>query len=300
MSAIRIAVVSDLHIDHEIGWLRAARKHMHKDEFDWIRTILTKLDARDLGKEHPLYGPDLRSVREANVDVMLIAGDTHPGTGAIQYADEVARYARCHVVLCAGNHEAYGWDLTALTPALREAAAATEGRVTFLEQDTSSLRIRDRRIVVHGATLWTDFRVHGSQWQGMHSAQREMSDYRKISFGGHGFRPTDAADIHQETRAWLAAELALARQGADAVIIMTHHCPCPEFVAYDRCPPAYVSNMWREINSWHPDLWVWGHTHFPVRGKSGTTLLVSAPRGYLGGFRETWYVEDFVPAIIEL
>ncbi len=232
---------------------------------------------------------------------MLVAGDTAPGLSGIGYCDSVARYLGCPVATIAGNHEFYGEELYHLTERLHFAAQGTDGRVTFLESARADFDLHDRHIAVLGATLWTDYGLHGDSNAGRFHADMRLNDHRRIRFNDGRFLPENALALHRATREWLAIEVPRARREADMVIVMTHHAPIEEAIPPqyhgDDLSPAFASDMRREIESWQPDLWVWGHTHYSMRMEIGRTQLVSAQRGYIGHERGA---EDFVPAIVEI
>jgi predicted phosphohydrolase len=250
---------------------------------------------------HPVQGPDLRGLKAAGVDLLLLAGDIHVGTDGITYADAAARYLGCPAYVCSGNHDGYSSDLLRLIPALREGAVRTGGRVSFLEKDRVDLSVRDRRVAILGATLWTDYRANGDEPLAMIAAGRALNDHRLIRYGGDRFTPAQVRAIHLETREWLGHEAITARNEVDLVVIMTHHGPIP-----DANPPqyrggelatAFASDLRQEILDWRPDLWVWGHTHYSMRDRFGRTELVSAQRGYVGSEPGA---EEFVPMVVEV
>jgi hypothetical protein len=80
---------------------------------------------------------------------------------------------------------------------------------------------------------------------------------------------------------------------------MTHHAPIPDanppVYRGGDLAPAFVSDMRAEIQTWAPDLWAWGHTHYSMEDRIGRTQLVSAQRGYLGMEPGA---ESFVPVVI--
>lgn len=297
---IRIALMSDLHVEFEAGYWRRIQAARSRGSLRHVDTLRTRKEMQ-AEPGHPLEGPDLRSLKAHGVDLLLLPGDIHVGTRAIEYADAAARYLECPAFICAGNHEFYHGDLAQLLLALGRAAAQTSGRVTFLERDRVDIAVRGRRITVLGATLWTDYEVNGNAPLGILAAGRALSDHRLIVNGADLFTPEHARQIHFKSRAWLAGEALWSRDQADLVVVMTHHAPIP-----DANPPhyrggdlavAFVSDMRREILSWQPDLWVWGHTHYSMRDQLGRTQLVSAQRGYIGSEAGA---ASFVPAIVTI
>ena len=279
---LRVGLASDIHLEHE-------------------RRPVSVLVHDAVPGNRPRQGPDLSGTHAAKPDLFLLAGDIASGLETIAYADSVARYLACPVLVVAGNHEAYGFDLITLLPQLRAAAATTDGRVRFLERDRADFEVKGRHIAVLGATMWTDYDLLGDVSAGMLCAERSINDHRRIRYGNRKFLPKDALEIHSATRKWLALEVPCARREADVLIVMTHHAPidgasAPEFRS-DELAPAFGSDLRREIETWKPDLWVWGHTHWSVRTQIGGTILASAQRGYIGQERGA---DKFVPTIIDL
>ncbi len=83
-----------------------------------------------------------------------------------------------------------------------------------------------------GATLWTDFRLHGDPQNAMTSAHWAMTDYRRIKYSKRPFmrfEPLDALRLHQACHSFL--EGALARADGKTTVVVTHHAPSPKSVA---------------------------------------------------------------------
>jgi hypothetical protein len=79
--------------------------------------------------------------------------------------------------------------------------------------------------------------------------------------GARRFYPQDAIEIHQESVAWLEAELA---KGDPArTVVVTHHAPHFNSVepryAYDPTSGAFASDLTRLMGRSH--LWIHGHMH---------------------------------------
>lgn len=296
---IRIALMSDLHIEFEPSYWNRVWTNARSGDSSQVADAL-RVNA-ELWAEpgHPRQGPDLRSLKTQQVDLLLLPGDIRIGSEAIVYADAAARYLGCPAYVCCGNHEAYRSDLLRLMPALRSAAANSGGRVTFLERDRTDIEFHGRRVAILGATLWTDYEVNGDAAFAMMAAEQALNDHRLIMYGGSVFTPELARQIHLETRAWLAREATRARDEGNFVIIMTHHAPIPDAnpPRYEggELAPAFVSDLRSEILDWKPDLWVWGHTHFSMEDQLGGTKLSSAQRGYIGIEPD---VQLFRPAVV--
>jgi hypothetical protein len=130
------------------------------------------------------------------------------------------------VVHVAGNHEHYGslrrrgGHLGGTIAELRAAAAASAGRVTFLERETST--VAGVRFV--GCTLWTDYELFGDPAEDMAHAEIAMTDYETIACRpGVRFTTNDARREFMPAVGFLQAELAQPFDGPTVVI--THHLP---------------------------------------------------------------------------
>lgn len=299
--AIRIGVMSDLHIEFEAAyWQQVERAARRGDSSRAADALRRRAELRN-ESGHPERGPDLRGLKASGVDLLLLPGDIHLGTDGIAYADAAAQYLGCRVCTSIGNHECYRHDLLRLLPKLRQTAAGTDGRVSFLERDRVDITVRDRRAVVLGATLWTDYTVNGNKPLAMLVAEEQMNDHRLIRYRGKRFSPGHAQALHAGTRDWLGREAPRARAEADVVVIMTHHAPLleanPPHYRGGALAPAFVSDLRQEILEWQPDVWVWGHTHFSLQTQVGRTKCVSAQRGYIG---DEDGADTFVPLVVEV
>jgi predicted phosphodiesterase len=129
---MRIAIMSDLHLEHDAELVRRAQAQAAEGLTDgmairWWQHLLE----REASVGHPWLGPDLGSIR--GVDLCILAGDIWHGTKTISYAAEVADYCGCPVVVVCGNHDLYGQEMTTALPEMAAAATATHGQVRFLD-----------------------------------------------------------------------------------------------------------------------------------------------------------------------
>jgi len=270
----RIAVASDLHIEFE----RSGEPEPAPAESGL----------------HPSGGPDLGPLH-GEADLLILAGDIDLGTAGIAYADEAALFLGIPAIYVMGNHEAYHGDLGAVLAGCRAAAAETDGRVLFLEND--AVEVAGVRVL--GCTLWTDYAINGDADSGMRDAAQGLADHRLIRLAGRGFTPADALARHAKSRSWLEGELA--RGAEEPVVVVTHHAPVRAAIEprYEGSPlsPAFVSDLEELIDAHEPAAWIWGHTHYSVDVMRGATRCISAQRGYPG---EHEAAASFRPAVIEV
>lgn len=273
MTPIRIAVLSDLHL-----------------EFD--RAIVARGGGRKPSRArkaleaegHPVIGPSLAALQNA-CDIVVFAGDVDLGVAAIAYASAVQGWLGVPVVLIAGNHEFYHGAHQPTRDALRHGACAAPG-VHFLDNDRLDLTVGSRAVRILGCTLWTDFALFGvdSQDRAMAWAGHAMTDFRGTVTiqGGWRFEPADALALHRQSRAWLEAELAAGFEGA--TVVVSHHAPShrsvPGQYQRDLLSAAYASNLDTLLKSGGASLWVHGHMHASRDYMAGHTRVICNPRGY--------------------
>jgi uncharacterized protein YoaH (UPF0181 family) len=298
---IKIGLMSDLHLEFEPAYRQRIHQTVSRGDSSEAAKALVAMRVRENERGHPESGPDLRALTKAAVDLLLLPGDIDVGGRSVAYADAVASYLGCPILMAIGNHDAYGDNLRRLIAASRKTAAATHGRVAVLEQGRADVLIKGRRLAVLGATLWTDYELCGNRALAMERAGNALNDHSKIRWGDRPLQPSDAHEIHLETKGWLAQEILSARQDSDVVVVMTHHAPIPDAIPPryrgSDLSPAFASDLRPEIEAWKPDLWVWGHTHFSMQATVGSTRMVSAQRGYIG---QEPGAESFAPAVLEI
>jgi predicted phosphodiesterase len=260
----RVAIMSDLHI-----------------EIDRKRGI--SATPRTAG--HPHHGPDLRPLLD-RIDMCILAGDIDRGLAAFEYANAVSSYLEVPTVLVAGNHEFYTHRRSELLEQYREKAAATGGRVRFLENDETVVWLNNSPHRVLGCTLWTDLRLYGDRAARELLASGDLDaiyDYRRIMRDDGSFiGAEDPITWHLESKAWLARKAVAAHEGP--TVIVTHHAPLLQSIAprFRGSPlnAVFVNNLEDLVQETAAELWVHGHTHHDVDMIHGKTRIVSRQRGY--------------------
>ena len=214
----------------------------------------------------------------AEADVVVLAGDIHVGVRGVEWGRR--RFPHTPVVYVAGNHEYFGARLEDLRQDLLR-----RGRQLGVDVlEASEVVIGGARFL--GATLWTDFALHGSTAadidRAMVDARRWMHDYRVIRRGdGSPLCPQDTRALHLEQLDWLREKLGEPHAGP--TIVVTHHLPHPRSVhakyAGSRLNPAFASDLGCLFGSCVA-LWVHGHTHESADYVESGTRVVCNPRGY--------------------
>ena len=230
---------------------------------------------------HADVAPGVEPVLAANVDAVVVAGDTcrDPVVGFRILRSIVP--SPVPLIVVAGNHEHYRAYYGATLDAARR--AAPEHGVLFLE---------DGAVVVGGvrflgATLWSDYRLAGDHKKAsaMAAARDGLNDHRVIGWSKEPyriFRPQDAAHVHRASRSFLTR--ALATHFAGPTVVVTHHAPHPRSIhpRYEGDPlnAAFTSDLAQTIMVGKPTLWIHGHVHSSFDYRVGGTRIVCNPRGY--------------------
>jgi len=175
-------------------------------------------------------------------DVIVLAGDIGSWTQGIEWAKEV--FADYPVVYVAGNHEYWDCDYDEALYDFRVAAAGSN--VHFLERN--SIVINGVRFL--GTTLWTDYHdnhpglmqnamsfmndhrcIYSKQWWEVPGNKRMALEFceaedlkdRYLETHNNFFHVCQVSEIHNESVAWLRAELA--REFAGPTVVVSHHAP---------------------------------------------------------------------------
>lgn len=263
MSDVRIALLSDLHLDIK-------KRLLEREGGNYADCSLAM--AR-LGEE----------VQEAaaQADLVVVAGDIDVGTSGVTWA--AATFPSVPVVYVAGNHEFYRYELNSLIGQMRATAAATDN-VRFLDEDEIVLNLKGRTVRVLGCTAWTDYQLYGPGVadEAMRRAEALMYDHKRITFGDRLFRAEDALGLHTAATSWLNDRLSSVFDGT--TIVVTHHAPTAESVEPrfrgDSLSPAFASDLTPLMHRHAPPLWLHGHTHYNVDYMVGATRVVSHQWGY--------------------
>lgn len=231
---------------------------------------------------------------DLDVDLVVLAGDIHKHTYALDWAYETfcssapepaPTWDRPRVAYIAGNHEYYHAHLGLLAQ-LRRHQLATPG-VRFLERDVLHVTGRDGQAArILGCTLWSDFRLHGDGFQSaaMADAKRMINDYRLIRVAdGNRLQPQHTLRVFRKSVSWLTEELKRPFDGK--TIVMTHFAPHPICVAPEyrnsELSPYFVCDCSHLMRQHKIDVWAFGHTHGNVdQVVDGGCRLISNQRGY--------------------
>jgi predicted phosphodiesterase len=212
--------------------------------------------------------------------LIVLAGDIATGSDGIEWAKAWSEKLGKPIVYVLGNHEYYGHAFPDLAAECRR--ACDDSHISLLENE--AITVGDVRIL--GCTLWTDFRLFGSDYEEecMGTAEAQMMDYRAIKVrGGKKLRPRDTRQWHKRSRAWLEAELRKPWHGK--TVVVTHHgayrgVSHPHY--HDSGSAAFVSDLRALLARFSIDLWISGHTHASVDTELSGVRFISNQRGYPG------------------
>lgn len=210
---------------------------------------------------------------EQDVDVVLLAGDIHPGVLGFEFVRKI--WKQQMIIMVAGNHEFYGRSIDRHYQKMQDKAQDLD--IVFLQDSSFSLY----GVKFVGSTLWTDFNLFGNQPLAMVRSQTEMNDYRKINSSmNRKILPHQVLERHQKSREFMFSEF----QTDDQVIAITHHAPCelsvPERFLADELSSAYASRLGNQIAFCGPNIWLHGHTHDSFDYRVGETRVICNPYGY--------------------
>ena len=208
-------------------------------------------------------------------DTYILAGDISHGTDGANWILRTFPPNK-PVIYIAGNHEFYnGIPYNSQLEQLKETFNGTN--VHFLENN---------KIVINGytfigATLWSDFKIHGGAQEQfcMYNCEKTINDYRYIKWDTKTkFRTFHSAFLCKKSKDFIKKALT------DKSIVITHHAPSikscqPEF-KYDITCSAFISNLEPVIKTYKPLLWVHGHTHYNVDYQLESTRVISNQRNY--------------------
>lgn len=212
------------------------------------------------------------AIPDTDADAVVLAGDIANGADGVRWA--ARRWPGRPVVYVLGNHEHYGHRVDATLQACREAARGSS--VHVLENEAVTLG----GVRILGATLWTDFRLHGRPLEAAQAAASWMPDFHIVRNRRDAvFTPRDAIACHRRTRRCLARALAATEGPA---VVVTHHAPHPHSDQFgDLASGAFVSDLEWLIRRHAPALWIHGHTHGGDDYRVGATRVVSNQAGYV-------------------
>ncbi|WP_050478338.1 metallophosphoesterase [Herbaspirillum rhizosphaerae] len=246
--------------------------------------------ASDLHLERMRDFPGYRAVEPTDADVLVIAGDIHNGTSAIDaFADWPVPAIYVH-----GNHEAYDAQYPVVVDDIRRHADAHGGNVIHLENNARVIG----GVRFLGCCLWTDYALQQDGVEpltleaAMEEAGKILYDHRVITMPDGIFLPQHALQLHRQSRHWLERQLAQDFDGP--TVVVTHHGVHPQSIharfAGSPLNPGFISDLTPLLAQ--ADLWIHGHVHDSFDYEVAGCRVVTNPRGYALNLRQAGSLEE--------
>ncbi len=239
------------------------------------------LEFRASGDKIGLRSEYINSLRQEDVDVLVLAGDIMNWRDIQEIRSTLEMFSKLatHVVYVPGNHEYYGTSAPAAHHIVTKACEGIEN-VTPVIRPTS--------LVLDGQVF-----LAGTMWYNQKAVERAGYDpeYGLLPVGEH-------THVFSDYR-WIVGLYPWVFQQADGfdsmlkhllhsdAIVVTHHLPSPRSTPPqhlgDKSNCFFVNNKTRLLNTRKPKLWIHGHTHTRcdyLAGKDLQTRIVANPCGY--------------------
>lgn len=219
-----------------------------------------------------------RNIDLDNPDLIILAGDIHIGTKAVEWIKKMTN--EIPVIYVLGNHEYYKNSYPKLISKLKKSVENTN--IHVLENDSFEFK----EITFHGSTLWTNFELYGDPRIAGFECQQKMNDYHLIKRDPtySKLRSIDTHVIHNESIKWLGNSLTNSKTKLNVVI--THHAPSEKSILdkykNDLISAGFASNLDEFIIKTQPDLWIHGHVHACFDYYIGKTRIICNSKGYPG------------------
>ena len=229
-------------------------------------------------------------------ELLVLAGDID----STWHGFELFRGWPVPVLFIAGNHEFDRRELSQAWGALRQRCDAL-GFTLLERQSVVRSDAQGQRIRFVGTTRWSDFDLFGDA--GRARALRAAGYFMKVMQATRHGLPFDAGAVREEAlacRAWLAAELALPRDGWDATVAITHFGPSVRSADPRYGKQAGTASFCNADDDLLPlaELWIHGHLHcrhdYRVAHAGAATRVVCNARGHARKGEADGYNGQFV------
>lgn len=217
--------------------------------------------------------------------ITLVAGDVS-GDPEIDY-DWLHKNTNYHGFVISGNHIVYNFKDKTIQDLQQEERDlfSKSDRWQYLEKDYKVFD--DEKIIVFGATLWTDYLYNGPEQANMWDAKYNLNDFRygQLDVNGKkvGLYPKWCKDEHIKTLEKLDK---VCKDYPDySIVVLTHHCPSGKSVTArywgSKVNAAFVSDLSEFILN-HPNIkaWACGHVHHRHDYIIGNCHVFANPYGY--------------------
>lgn len=216
-----------------------------------------------------------------NTDLLILAGDI----GSIDSLPRFFEQLRCSnpqlpVIYVLGNHDRYGFTVSAAVAECRRIAAHYEIRLL----DNEAVIFED--VLFCGTTLWSNFYSGGDAAKTMAWVDDVLPDGQQI-FLDDG-TPLSAKIMQQ----WFLKACDFIQNSCQQAanvrkkVVISHFLPARELLAPqhqktadDRLRSAYWVSDIPEIYRL-ADVWIYGHSHSNIECRLGNTQFLTNQRGY--------------------
>ncbi len=262
---MRIHLLSDLH--------QEAYRYYEVEEpgidAEGNPIMVAKLRKHEWGDYDPMPG-----YTPPECDVVILAGDINEGLHGILWALET--FKDVPVLYVPGNHEFYGYRANELLALMRKTC---EGRNVQI--------LANQDVVIDGvqfigATLWTDFNLHGTAFTSALACEESINDFKFI--GREDGRLITRFDVLEWNKrdTYFVSE-SLFHRKAEKRVVVTHFAPTerssdPSWVN-QRIGPYWATRMEELICIREPDVWVHGHMHTSADHMIWKTRILNNPQG---------------------
>ncbi|KAI6855705.1 hypothetical protein KC323_g8223 [Hortaea werneckii] len=224
--------------------------------------------------------------------ILLLIGDIGRFDDYVQYRDFLIHHSAHFekLILIAGNHEFYSSSRTEGLAAAERLVQEPQmsGKLLFLNR--GRFDIPETNITILGCTLHSHI----------------ASDYTKLT---HDFarikdwRVADHNQEHEKDLTWLKTSIAECskEQPQRKIVVATHYAPAFEKTTHpanenNAISQCFSSHTLAALKDWegaqHVKYWLFGHTHWNTRFKSGDTIVMSNCRSN-DSSRLSWWQKRF-------
>ncbi|KZZ39255.1 metallophosphoesterase, partial [Oleiphilus sp. HI0117] len=219
---------------------------------------------------------------EFTPDILVLAGDVHKACDIQKILPLLTEFRpNMDIVFVPGNHEYYGCkNMIETEQALREEFSKSK-QIHFLQCDSKV--VQGVRFI--GCTGWTTLSaLKNEEFPNVEPVIADrINDFHYIGMGDHKFSTQECIELGHQQREWLKQQLQATQDEKLPSMVVTHFSPSLQFRnkqhSIDEITAYFCNEHIDLIDSYAPDYWVFGHTHFNVDEIRGRTRIISNQHG---------------------